>query len=360
MKRYPKSVKHLDSHTVFKMLSDFISASRRGMRTKKDGQRIRAATSQSYDYMQRLLQNFSNEKKFDLKLYLVNHLNASELEKAKKYWKQFHVQFTDYLYDDLNHYDNYVGQTIKSLRVFLNYVNQDLMLNVGQFHKKFHVPKEEIQIVVLSPTQLNYLIYDKTLDDKLNAELKVIKDIFVFGCTVALRFSDLMALQQFHLTRTGKDVYLKVRSQKTSSESNIKLPGYAVDILNKYKSRRKHILPQYSKGYFNKMLKNLSQTIEHNEPLIKVRSRRGKESIIFKNEAKRQHYTLADHVTSHTMRRTAITTMLRLGMQEQAVRRISGHAANSKEFFKYVSFSQSYIDSETDMAFERLSNLALK
>jgi intergrase/recombinase len=58
------------------------------------------------------------------------------------------------------------------------------------------------------------------------------------------------------------------------------------------------------------------------------------------------------------MRRTAITNMLCLGMPEHLVRKISGHAANSKEFYRYVQLSQSFIDNETDQFFERVKNLS--
>jgi len=46
--------------------------------------------------------------------------------------------------------------------------------------------------------------------------------------------------------------------------------------------------------------------------------------------------------------------MLSLGMQEQLVRRISGHAPGSKEFYRYVLWAQSYQDKETDKMFEKL------
>ena len=59
------------------------------------------------------------------------------------------------------------------------------------------------------------------------------------------------------------------------------------------------------------------------------------------------------------MRRTAITTLLAMGMTETAVRKISGHAANSKEFYKYVELSQKFMNSETRKAFEKLNNLEL-
>ena len=55
------------------------------------------------------------------------------------------------------------------------------------------------------------------------------------------------------------------------------------------------------------------------------------------------------------MRRTAITTLLNLGMTEVMVRKISGHQANSKEFYKYVNYSQPYIDTELDRVYAQLN-----
>ena len=44
-------------------------------------------------------------------------------------------------------------------------------------------------------------------------------------------------------------------------------------------------------------------------------------------------------------------------MPEHLVRKISGHATNSKESYKYVAISQNYLDAETDRVFERLGRL---
>jgi integrase len=43
-----------------------------------------------------------------------------------------------------------------------------------------------------------------------------------------------------------------------------------------------------------------------------------------------------DLMSSHMMRRTAITTMLILGMPEHMVRNVSGHTDNSGSFYRYV------------------------
>lgn len=63
------------------------------------------------------------------------------------------------------------------------------------------------------------------------------------------------------------------------------------------------------------------------------------------------------HLSSHTMRRTAITSLLILGVPEQVVRKISGHAPGSKEFFKYVSIAESYLSKEVQQAQLKLMNL---
>ena len=57
--------------------------------------------------------------------------------------------------------------------------------------------------------------------------------------------------------------------------------------------------------------------------------------------------------------RTAITTLLSMGVPEIMLRRISGHAANSPEFYRYVEYAQRFIDEETDRVFEKLSALPI-
>jgi len=54
------------------------------------------------------------------------------------------------------------------------------------------------------------------------------------------------------------------------------------------------------------------------------------------------------------MRRTAITTLLLLGVNENAVRKISGHAAGSKEFYRYVILVQDYLNAQVKNAHLKL------
>jgi integrase len=356
VKTYPRRVKQVEQEVFFDLFNKFIADSAKGNRLQKNGQKVKTITIDNYRNTLKHIHKFCHETKFELKLFLVNHLTAKEINKAKLYWQQFYFKFTDFLYKQ-GHFDNYVGSIIKNIRVFFNYLNIELNFNVGNYHKNFHVPKEDIPIVVLSPDQLKYLIHDKELENSLPKDLRIVKDIFVFGCTVALRVSDMMSIKPYHLVKQDTGYYLKVKSQKTNTDTSIKLPEYAIEIINKYKGKQKTLLPVFTAPHLNRQLKRLAAFVGDKEPIIKTRLRRGKTTVVYKNAAKRKHYTMADHITTHTMRRTAITTMLRLGMPEQVVRKISGHAAHSKEFFKYVAFSQTYQDQETEKVFEKLSEM---
>ena len=91
-------------------------------------------------------------------------------------------------------------------------------------------------------------------------------------------------------------------------------------------------------------------------PLPKIRHRKGETVEIYNKLGK--SYRFCDHITAHTMRRTAITTLLLLGVDEITVRRISGHSAGSKEFYRYVVVVQEYMNASIKMAHQRLLGLS--
>jgi integrase len=78
-----------------------------------------------------------------------------------------------------------------------------------------------------------------------------------------------------------------------------------------------------------------------------TRAQLGKAKNITKSNAKKQN-RFCDKMSSHMMRRTAITTMLILGMPEHLVRKVSGHSHSSGSFNRYVHYAQAYIDREID------------
>jgi integrase len=348
-----RRVKVIGQEDYFKLYNQFISDSSKGFRLRSIGKAIKPATITNYFRVQRVLEGFVAKTNFELKLFIVSNLNKEENETARRYTHRFYNALSEYLYNK-GCYDNYVGFIFTNIKTFYNYLINEQNINIGPFHRKFFIHKEKIQIVVLKPEQLNYLITDKEFEKKLSDDLIRVKDIFVFGCTVALRACDLLRLQPHHLKIENGEYILNVISLKTRTKTSIKLPEYAIQILMKYYGKYETLLPQISLSNFNLKLKLLAKAIDLNEPLHKVRSRRGEEFSVYKDQNLLIPYKIADHITSHTMRRTAITSMLLMGVSEQVVRKISGHSPTSSEFYKYVKYSEEIINTETDRFFENL------
>jgi integrase len=341
----------------FPFFERFIKDSSKGKRVQPDGKRIGAGTIRNYNNTFLLLKDFCREKNFELRIRPMKYLNRREAEVEKNYWKKFYKRFSDYLYNDRAYYDNYVGSVVKNLKVFFNYLNKELALGVGDFHKLFYVRKEEIAIFPLMPEELNFLIYNKDFENGLNKRMKEVKDFFVFGCTVALRVSDLLNLKRSNVRIINNQYYLSVRSVKTSTDSLVKLPVYAVEIIYKYQKQKIKLLPRFNKSNLNKYIKRLLESAGFTHPVQLTRERRG-HSMELKNQ-RSNAIRFCDVASTHTMRRTAITTMLCLGMPEQVVRKISGHSPASKEFYRYVLWAQTYQDEETEKMFEKLSGKKL-
>lgn len=325
-------------YDFFKLFDTFLKEMKDGTRKQKNGKPLRQSSIKPYIYLQKRLYDFSIKKNFLLRIYAIDSLKKRELNAEKKYWIKFYNKFTDYLYKDCDCFDNYVNSSIKRLRAFFNYLIEDKDINVGSYHKKFYSVAEDIEIITLIPEQLNFLIYNKEFEDDLSDTLKRTKDMFVFGCTVALRVSDIFKLSHTNVESLNGKHHLKVRSQKTSTLTRISLPDYAVDIINKYPKNQKTIFPKISNNQFNQNIKSLIELTNWTGERIKTRQKRGQAVLVYKNQKTKELYRFCDMVSSHTMRRTAITTMLSLNMPENLVRKISGHAANSKEFFRYGNF----------------------
>lgn len=337
--------------SFLQLFKKFIRDSKNGKRLQPNGKRISKGTMSNYLNTFKLLDEFSQNKNFFLRIRSIRKLTVREIESERSYWKKFYKSFSDYLYDDLECYDNYVGQCFKCVKTFFAYLNRELGLLTGDFHKLFYIRKEDIAIFTLMPEELNFLIYDKTFEESLPRRLKETKDFFVFGCTVALRVSDLIALQKQNLRIINGQYYLAVRSKKTGADSLVKLPSYAVDILIKYRKQKKKLLPNFNSSNLNNYIKKLLEKTGLVHEVSLSRERRGV-SVRQSNNGKA--FRFCDVVSNHTMRRTAITTMLCLGMPEQLVRKISGHAPNSKEFYRYVLWAQTYQDQESEKVFEKL------
>ena len=332
------------------LFKQFIRDCETGKRLKKNGGKITKGTINNYRYVLNNLKSFSKEKNFELRISDFSKLNKRERLSEKNYWKKFYKKFTDFLYSN-GCYDNYVGANIKQIRSFFNYLKQEKDFNTGDYQKLFYVRKEEVDILVLTPQQFKFLIHDKEFNNNLSPAMKRIKDIFVFGCTTGLRYSDIFNLTNKNFEKQGEHWYLKIKSQKTKTYSFIKLPQFAIDIYKYYKADtfRTFLFKKITLFIFNRSLKKIGEKAGFTEPIEMTRERQG-----ITKRLKGKQLRFCDKMSSHMMRRTAITTLLILGMPEHLVRKISGHSHGSNSFNRYVHYAQVYIDKEIDKVHYKL------
>jgi integrase len=271
----------------------------------------------------------------------------------KNYWARFFQQFSTFLYKDKGYYDHYTSGVFKIIKTFFNYLQVEKGYVVGNYHRSFRIPLQQPTPVVLQPWQLRFLICNKEFEDSLNPSLKKVRDIFIIGCTVALRFSDLMKLKRSNLVQAGGETTLVLFTEKTGSEIRIPLPGYVLEIINRNKRKTgKYLFPRLSSTNINIQVKKLVKKAgwDHTQP--KYICCRGKMQELRSKTG--NTWKFYEHITAHTMRRTAITTLLMMGVDENIVRKISGHAPGSKEFYKYVSIAQEYLNQEVKNAHKKL------
>ncbi len=337
----------------------FIDDMRYEKRLQKNGRIIRGQTIRNYLALQTNLIEYSTLTGKVLRLKDYEDLRTTRARIIERnYWERFYFGFTSFLYGKAD--DNFVGTQIKLLRAFFNYQNDRMDPAPGDYFKSFYVIEEEIPVLVLYPERLNFLIYNKEFEKSLPKHLKRHKDMFVFGCTTALRFSDLSNLKTSNLETINKNLYLHVRSKKTGIFTRVYLPDYAKDILHKYRRRKKSLFPPISLVNFNIGLKKIALLAGWTEELEKTRNKRGIPFTHFKDDKTKTNYRFCDLISSHCMRRTAITTMLRCGMNELNVRNISGHKANSTSFYRYISYADSFMDEQMETYYAKMNNMRFK
>ena len=250
-------------YSMVALFQQFINDSYKGKRLKADGGKIKPQTISNYNYALKYLHEYESSNKIVLRIKVIRGENKRAFEIERNYWKKFYLHFTGFLYTQKNCYDNYVGTIIKTIRIFFNYLNSEKGINTGEFYKSFYVCKEDVPIITLMPGQLQFLINNKAFEESLTNYQQRAKAIFVFGCTVALRISDLFNIKFNDIEKVGDRYYLAVKTIKTGISVRIKLPRYAIDIIEQFKKvsgKRETIFPFIQPARFNYQLKAIAAT----------------------------------------------------------------------------------------------------
>jgi integrase len=334
------------------LFADFMKKYPKYALRHRNGKPISNSLLLNYKSVYKNLQSWQSATEKPITIPIVNGKSVREIRRVNRTWEIFYRAFTKHLHSK-QVMDNYIGLQIKILRTCCTWASKDKNLNLGNYREYLHIPTEEIPIITLSMEQLSLLL-NKDFIGSIHPSLQTTARLLVFGCCVGLRYSDLESLTSRNIENRDGAVYLAQRSKKTLTQTRIKLPTFALDILSSFKNKHPRLLPYPTKHQFNNNIKALGEAAGWTEEVGKTRMRGGRRIELQKTNG--ELYRFCDLLSSHVMRKTAITTLLINGMPEHLVRKISGHAANSSEFYRYVQYSQSYVDDHTEMVFNKISN----
>lgn len=332
----------------------FIRASQSGRRRLPNGRKLSPGTLENYRQTLRILKNFESTLDHPLLLHHAGtRITQPRHKQLTRYWKTFAAKFRQFLCYTSRFSDAYAASHLKNLTTLFHYLSKEKGWNLHPYTPYFSHPHPDTPPLVLEQEQIAFLAADPEFISGLTPPLQRARILFLFGCFTALRFSDLSRLKRSQLVTLNGKPGLKLVVKKTGQFLDIPLPAVALPLLNQWQApANRFLLPRLSSVNFNRQLKKLFAKAGWYFPFPKYQSKKGQLTELKKEDHRSWQFN--EQITSHTMRRTAITTLLRQGVSENLVRCLSGHSPSSREFHKYVSLSKNWLDHEIREAWGRV------
>lgn len=212
---------------------------------------------------------------------------------------------------------NTIAKDISILKVFMGEaIDLGYTDNMQFRHKKFFYQEEETEHVYLTEQEL-HKIYNVQISNK---KLDQVRDLFIFGAWVGLRFSDFSNIKPENIVKIDDDYFIKVITQKTKELVIIPCNPVIIEIFEKYKHNSNMLPRTISNQKFNEYIKDVCKLAELNE--VGRLSSRSKDK-------------LWQLVSSHTARRSFATNFYLQGFPTIDLMRITGHKTE-RSFLKYI------------------------
>ncbi|MCX6214555.1 site-specific integrase [Spirosoma sp.] len=257
----------------------------------------------------------------------LNHLNNYAKARKKRVDfdtidLDFYHDFTNYLIADCGLFNNSVGKYVKTLKVVLNdAAEKDIHQNLTFKKKSFRTLVDDTDSIYLTEEEISR-IYG--LDLTKNSRLERVRDMFVVGCWVGLRYSDLAELRSEHFVKEEGNSYIKIRTQKVYDDVYVPLHPVVESIIEKYKGQLPRVL---SNQKANEYLKEIAKAAELNSSVV-INRKRGSERVS-------EVFEKWELVSTHTQRRSFATNLYLQGVPTITIRAITGHRTE-RAFLSYI------------------------
>ena len=289
-----------------------------------------------------------------IKTYKATLTKLTLFQKKKNYFlhydtinDNFYFAFVNYLRDEEKLLDNSLDKYIKIIKLFMSY-SFEKKKHTNVYYLTFKRMKTDTDFVVLNRDELIKLAY-KYKPEPGSIKDKV-RDTFIFGCSTGLRFGDLIKLTKGNFV-IGRDrlknkiiddaseTYIKLKINKTQDYLKLPINNFIFDLIKKYDIENEEFsFLKHSNQTFNILIKEVCREAGITE-LVKVSKKRGRENIDYQDPK----YTF---ISSHTMRRTFITSMSN-STEITNVQAVSGHK-DLKILMNYIKRNDKELNSVKD------------
>lgn len=282
------------------------------------GKKRSAGTLKAYNLTKNRLLEFSRVKKIAI---TYDNITVDFYEKLVSYLRsKKHIDESGKEVRSIS--DSSAGNTIKDLKTFMGVaVDRDYTNNM-QFKKKaFAKLTEETDAVYLNWDEVMKLYRYDVSDNKT---FEQVRDLFVFGCCIGLRYSDYSTVKPENIIQHDGEHYISMPTKKTGERVIIPCNPIVMEIFDKYKDRDNRLPRTISNQKFNFYLKEI------------CRGAGLKETGRLQTEPALQ---LWECVSSHTARRSGLTNYYLEGVPVIDLMKISGHKTE-KAFLTYIKVSK--------------------
>jgi integrase len=272
--------------------------------------------------------------------------NKGVIEKLKVYIKKPELSFGEitptflkayerYLRSKLKNKTNTVGKDFKFIRkVFNEAINLGFIEQKNSPFKKYKIQSEKTERVYLTEDELMKI---EKVELTPKTKISLHRDMFVFASYSGVRISDILFLTWQNFTGS----HINVTTIKTDSQLSIKLTNKALEIIQKYKpkkkAKQKFVFPILPNDIDFKDAQVIDTAISRATSLINSSL-----NVITKK------IKLEKHISFHTSRHTFATLALQKGMRIEYLSKILGHA-NLRETQIYAKIVNPDLDKAMDL-----------
>lgn len=275
---------------------------------------------------------------------LQGHLKA--FEKVKNWPIDYNTINLDFLYKYItflrsahppfNTADEKIKKTVNALPIGQNAIAKDVQIiktvmkkavtlkqtnNLWFQHEDFAASRKDTDAVYLTDKEILSL-YKKDLSD--NKRLEPVRDLFVFGCYIGLRYSDYSTVRPENIVEMEGDLFIKMITTKTTQLVIIPCNTIVTQIFEKYKHNPNKLPKSIANQTFNESIKEVCKLAEMNE--------KGR-------LATNPELELWQCISSHTARRSFATNLYLEGFPVIDLMKITGHTTE-KAFMRYIRHSK--------------------